>query len=37
MRYTGARILLIAEGLLPNFTEEEHRRIFGYLAEHSPG
>jgi O-methyltransferase involved in polyketide biosynthesis len=33
----GTRILLIAEGLLPYFTEEEHRTIFGYLAERFPG
>jgi len=33
----GTKILLIAEGLLPYFTEEEHRAIFGYLAKHFPG
>jgi O-methyltransferase involved in polyketide biosynthesis len=32
-----ARILFIAEGLLPYFTEEEHRKIFGYLVKHFPG
>lgn len=32
-----AKVLLIAEGLLPYFSEEEHRKIFGYLAEHFRG
>ena len=31
------RVLLVAEGLLPYFSEEEHRRIFGYLAANFPG
>jgi O-methyltransferase involved in polyketide biosynthesis len=31
------KILLIAEGLFPYFTEEEHRKIFRYLADHFPG
>jgi O-methyltransferase involved in polyketide biosynthesis len=31
------RILLVAEGLLPYFSEEEHRKIFGYLASNFPG
>lgn len=36
-RYTGAGILLIAEGLLSYFSEEEPRKIFACLAEHFPG
>lgn len=32
-----SRILFVAEGLLPYFTEEEHRRIFTCLAENFPG
>lgn len=31
------RILLVAEGLLSYFTEEEHKHIFGYLADVFPG
>lgn len=30
-------VLLIAEGLLPYFTEEQHKHIFGYLARRFPG
>jgi O-methyltransferase involved in polyketide biosynthesis len=30
-------VLLIAEGLTPYFTEDEHRRFFGLLADHFPG
>jgi O-methyltransferase involved in polyketide biosynthesis len=33
----GGPVLLIAEGLTPYFTEEEHRRFFGLLADHFPG
>jgi len=33
MRNGKDRILLVAEGLLPYFTEEEHKHIFGYLAD----
>jgi O-methyltransferase involved in polyketide biosynthesis len=36
-RDVSTRGLLIAEGLLPYFTEEEHRRIFRSLADHFPG
>jgi Methyltransferase domain len=36
-RGIGTRTRLIAEGLLPYFSQEEHRKIFGYLAEHFPG
>jgi O-methyltransferase involved in polyketide biosynthesis len=36
-RNAETRILLVAEGLLPYFTEEEHRTIFRYLANHFPG
>lgn len=35
--FATKRILLVAEGLLPYFTEEEHRKIFGYLARNFPG
>jgi methyltransferase (TIGR00027 family) len=31
------RVLFVAEGLLPYFTEEEHRKIFTCLAENFPG
>lgn len=34
---TERKILLVAEGLLPYFTEEEHRKIFGYLTKRFPG
>jgi O-methyltransferase involved in polyketide biosynthesis len=30
-------VLLVAEGLLPYFTEEQHKFIFGYLARRFPG
>ena len=33
----GVRVLLVAEGLFSYFTQEEHRRIFGCLAENFPG
>ncbi len=36
-RYARSRVLFVAEGLLPYFTEEEHRRIFTGLAENFPG
>jgi len=36
-QFAGWPVLLVAEGLLPYFTEEQHRKIFGYLAEHFPG
>lgn len=36
-RYARGRILFVAEGLLPYFTEEEHRGIFTSLAESFPG
>ena len=36
-RYTSSRVLFVAEGLLPYFTEEEHRKIFTCLAENFPG
>ena len=32
-----SKVLLIAEGPLPYFTEEEHRQIFSYLVAHFPG
>jgi O-methyltransferase involved in polyketide biosynthesis len=32
-----SRILFIAEGLFPYFTEQQHREIFGRLADHFPG
>jgi O-methyltransferase involved in polyketide biosynthesis len=31
------QVLFVAEGLLPYFSEEEHKRIFGYLANGFPG
>jgi O-methyltransferase involved in polyketide biosynthesis len=31
------RVMLVAEGLLPYFSEQEHRKIFAYLADHFPG
>jgi O-methyltransferase involved in polyketide biosynthesis len=36
-RYPRSRILFVTEGLLPYFTEEEHRKIFTCLAENFPG
>ena len=36
-RYARSRVLFVAEGLLPYFTEEEHREIFTCLAENFPG
>jgi O-methyltransferase involved in polyketide biosynthesis len=36
-RYARSRILFVAEGLLPYFTEEEHRKIFTCLVESFPG
>jgi O-methyltransferase involved in polyketide biosynthesis len=36
-RDAAARVLLVAEGLLPYFTEDEHRRIFACLTKHFPG
>jgi O-methyltransferase involved in polyketide biosynthesis len=36
-RDAGRKVLLVAEGLLSYFTEEEHRQVFGLLAEHFPG
>jgi O-methyltransferase involved in polyketide biosynthesis len=36
-RDARTRVLLIAEGLLPYFSEEDHRKIFNYLANHFPG
>ena len=36
-RYARSRILFVAEGLFPYFTEEEHRKIFTSLAENFPG
>jgi methyltransferase (TIGR00027 family) len=36
-RYARSRVLFVAEGLFPYFTEEEHRRIFACLAENFPG
>ena len=36
-RYARSRVLFVAEGLLPYFTEEEHRKIFTCLAENFPG
>lgn len=32
-----SRVLFVAEGLLPYFTEEEHKKIFTRLAEAFPG
>jgi len=36
-RYARSRVLFVAEGLLPYFTEEEHRKIFTGLAGNFPG
>jgi methyltransferase (TIGR00027 family) len=36
-RHARSRVLFVAEGLLPYFTEEEHRKIFTCLAENFPG
>lgn len=36
-RHAGTRVLFVAEGLLPYFTEEEHSKIFTCLAENFPG
>ena len=36
-RRARSHILFVAEGLLPYFTEDEHRTIFGMLTEHFPG
>jgi O-methyltransferase involved in polyketide biosynthesis len=36
-RFDGQPVLLVAEGLLPYFTEEQHKFIFGYLARRFPG
>ena len=33
----GRDVLLLAEGLFPYFTEEQHKMIFGYLVDHFPG
>jgi O-methyltransferase involved in polyketide biosynthesis len=33
----GSEVLLLAEGLFPYFTEEQHKLIFGYLVQHFPG
>jgi O-methyltransferase involved in polyketide biosynthesis len=35
--YRRASILLVAEGLFPYFTEEQHRFVFEYLARRFPG
>lgn len=32
-----SRVLFVAEGLFPYFTEEQHREIFGWLADNFPG
>jgi O-methyltransferase involved in polyketide biosynthesis len=32
-----SRVLFIAEGLFPYFTEAQHREIFGWLADNFPG
>ncbi len=36
-RYAGEDVLLIAEGLLPYFTQEEHAAILGAIADNFPG
>jgi O-methyltransferase involved in polyketide biosynthesis len=36
-RHAKSRVLFVAEGLFPYFTEEEHRKIFTCLAESFPG
>jgi O-methyltransferase involved in polyketide biosynthesis len=36
-RHARSRILFVAEGLFPYFTEEEHRKIFTCLVENFPG
>jgi O-methyltransferase involved in polyketide biosynthesis len=36
-RHARGRILFVAEGLFPYFTEEEHRKIFTCLVENFPG
>jgi O-methyltransferase involved in polyketide biosynthesis len=36
-RHADARVLLIAEGLLSYFTEEQHREVFARLADNFPG
>jgi len=35
--HARSRVLFVAEGLFPYFTEDEHRRIFGDLADGFPG
>lgn len=36
-QYGSRPVMLVAEGLLPYFTEEQHKLIFGYLARRFPG
>jgi hypothetical protein len=36
-QFAGRPILFVAEGLLPYFTEAQHKLVFGYLAGHFPG
>jgi O-methyltransferase involved in polyketide biosynthesis len=36
-KHAKERVLFVAEGLFPYFTEEEHKTIFGYLADSFPG
>jgi O-methyltransferase involved in polyketide biosynthesis len=36
-RHARSRILFVAEGLFPYFTEEQHKEIFGWLADNFPG
>jgi O-methyltransferase involved in polyketide biosynthesis len=36
-RQDRSRVLFVAEGLFPYFTEAQHREIFGWLADSFPG
>jgi O-methyltransferase involved in polyketide biosynthesis len=36
-RHVDARVLFVAEGLFPYFTEEQHRKVFARLADNFPG
>jgi O-methyltransferase involved in polyketide biosynthesis len=36
-RHAKSRVLFVAEGLFPYFTEEQHRKIFADLADNFPG
>jgi len=36
-KHSRSRVLFVAEGLFPYFTEEQHKEIFGRLADNFPG